>query len=71
MTRFSAETQDARISCGNACCTLATWPRGAWRERTLNDISFDNALLADVMYDYLDQTLPEPKLDEMVQACSK
>jgi hypothetical protein len=22
-------------------------PRGTWRERTLNDISFDNALLAD------------------------
>jgi len=34
-------------------------------------ISFDNALLADVMLDYLDQTLPERKLNEMVQACSK
>jgi hypothetical protein len=34
-------------------------------------ISFDDALLANVMYDHLDKTLPKRKLDEMVQACSK
>lgn len=36
-----------------------------------NKASFDNAVLAVVMYDHLDQTLPGRKLDEMVQACSK
>jgi hypothetical protein len=35
------------------------------------EISFDQLILADIMYDYLDRTLPEEMNDKILQACAR